>query len=88
MTSEDVCTIFYKNPFLTLPVKVDASCSVLGELEKRWDQFAEFLHHTEALHSCIKPTEFSREKITEAFKSYYSGEFGKASECLFNIVDA
>lgn len=49
MTSEDVCTIFYKNPFLTLPVKVDASCSVLGELEKRWDQFAEFLHHTDLL---------------------------------------
>lgn len=86
MTRDEVCALFNSNPCLTLPIMVETGSSVQGELEKRWDSFFEFLHRTEALYSCIEPAEYSREKITDAFKSYYAGDFGKASENLFDIV--
>lgn len=86
MTKDEVCALFNSNPCLTLPIIVETGSSVQGELEKRWDSFFEFLHRTEALYSCIEPAEYSREKITDAFKSYYAGDFGKASENLFDIV--
>ena len=86
MTRDEVCDLFNSNPCLTLPIIVETGSSVQGELEKRWDSFFEFLHRTEALYSCIEPAEYSREKITDAFKNYYAGDFGKASENLFDIV--
>lgn len=86
MTNEEVCALFNDNPYLTLPVIVDTGHSVLDALETRWNQFSELLHNTETLHSCIKAAEFSREKIRDAFKYYYSGNFGKASDCLSDIV--
>ena len=86
MTRDEVCALFNSNPYLTLPIIVETGSSVQGELEKRWDSFFEFLHRTEALYSCIEPAEYSREKITDAFKNYYAGDFGKASENLFDIV--
>lgn len=86
MTRDEVCALFNSNPCLTLPIIVETGSSVQGELEKRWDSFFEFLHRTEALYSCIEPAEYSREKITDAFKNYYAGDFGKASENLFDIV--
>lgn len=86
MTRDEVCALFNSNPCLTLPIIVETGSSVQGELEKRWDLFFEFLHRTEALYSCIEPAEYSREKITDAFKNYYAGDFGKASENLFDIV--
>lgn len=86
MTGDWVKTLLEKNPDLTLPITVNSGKEVFTELNRKWDSFLSLLNSETELEPCIEPAQFSTTKINEAKNLYYAGDFGGASECMYEIV--
>lgn len=86
MTGDWVKNLLLKNPYLTLPITTNSGKEVFKELNRKWNTFLSLLHSEKKLESCIEPAQFSIDKINKAKNLYYSGNFGQASECMYEVI--
>ena len=86
MTDDWVKDLLVKNPYLTLPITTNSGKEVFKELNSKWKAFLSLLNSEKELESCIEPAQFSIDKINEAKDRYYSGNFGQASEGMYEVI--